>query len=154
MHIKAARKRLFAGSLIVLLSCSNNVADQEEDCTDSEALAAEQGTSRLKNWTDIYNSFRRFGHCDDGSIAEGYSDSVVRTLASRWHQLGTLDKLSSCDSEFRSFVLRHIDATTDDRDIKKLIANASKRCPAKAKTLCSEIEKQGRSVLRELGQRR
>jgi len=44
----------------------------------------------------------------------------VGTLASRWNQVGTLDGLSSSDSKFRAFVLRHIDATTDDRDIKNV----------------------------------
>jgi len=103
----------------------------------------------LKNWTEIYKSFKRFGHCDDGHIAEGYSDSIVRTLASRWNQTRRLNKLASSDSKFHAFVLRHIDATTDDRDLKKVMADAKEHCPSKAETLCREIEKHARDALRE-----
>jgi hypothetical protein len=154
MDIQVLKKSFLGTSLVLCLFCVNNARAQETTCTETEAIAAETVSSGLKSWTSIYDSFKRFGHCDDGAVAEGYSDSVVRTLASCWNQLGTLQKLASSDDKFHEFVLRHIDATTDERDIKKIITNATKRCPAKAKTICAEIEKQSRAALRDVGGQR
>jgi hypothetical protein len=46
-------------------------------------------------------------------------------------------------------VLRHIDATTDESDIKKIVANATTRCPANAKALCAEIATAAQGALRD-----
>jgi len=112
-------------------------------------MEAEDSVSALKNWDDIYRSFKRFRHCDDGAIGEGYSDSVVWLLADRWSELKTLIRLTSSDKEFRSFVLRHIDATTDKSAIEKVIANTSKHCPESAKSSCSMIEEKAKKALRD-----
>jgi hypothetical protein len=149
-EIEVLSRRSLAASLVLFLSSANNVAAQEKVCTLTEAMAAENVSARLKSWTDVYNSFKRFGHCDDGAIAEGYSDSIIRLLVSRWNLLGRLQQLASLDNSFHAFVLRHIDATADELDIKRLIGNATKRCPAKAKTLCAEVEQAARAALRDL----
>jgi hypothetical protein len=47
-------------------------------CTPAEAQAAQRRTqlpAKAGSWANVYDSFKRFGHCDDGSIAEGYSDA-------------------------------------------------------------------------------
>jgi hypothetical protein len=150
MKMEFLSKRPLAASLVLFLGCANSGAAQEKTCTQTEAMAAEDDSVRIRTWTDLHNSFKRFGHCDDGAIAEGYSDSVVRMLASRWNQLGRLRQLASSDNPFHEFVLRHIDATADEHDIKRVIGNATKRCPAKAKTLCTEVERAARNALRDL----
>jgi len=45
------------------------------------------------------------------------------------------------------------DATADPGDLEKIVANAAAHCPAHARPLCREIEKQGREALREARQR-
>jgi len=47
-------------------------------------------------------------------------------------------------------VLRHIDATDDEKDIKMLLNNARKHCPAAQSALCKKIEKAALSALKEL----
>jgi hypothetical protein len=135
--------------LSVIIFCWN-VSAQERPCVRAEAIEAESSVSRLGNWEDIYKSFKRFRHCDDGAIAEGYSDSIVRMLANRWNRLETLIKLTSSDKDFYTFVLRHIDATADKSDIKKIIINSSKHCPKTAKAICSAIEKEAREAFRDI----
>jgi hypothetical protein len=135
--------------LSIIVICWNASA-QERPCSKAEAIEAESSVSRLNNWEDIYKSFKRFQHCDDGAIAEGYSDSVVRMIAYRWSRLDALIKFASSDRDFYTFVLRHIDATTDKSEIEKVIINSSKHCPESASAMCSAIEETARKVLREL----
>lgn len=137
--------------LSIFILCLNASA-HDKLCTKAEAIEAENSVTRLNNWKDIYLSFKKYGHCDDGAIAEGYSDTVVRMLADRWDELATLNKLTSSDKEFYTFVLRHIDATADKSEIEKTITNSSKHCPKSASALCSVLEKAARKALRELEQ--
>src|SRR4030042_5394178 len=133
---------------IVVLCCE--AAAEERPCTKAEAIEAESSASLLNCWSDIYKSFERFRHCDDGAIAEGYSESVVRMLAFHWDQLEELSKLSSLDRDFFTFVIRHIDATADKSEIEKVIVNSSTQCPESASAMCSAIEETAKKVLREL----
>ncbi len=144
------RRIFIVASIFLFLSRAVYPIAQGRICTKAEAMAAEESVGRLSSWIKIYNSFKRFGHCDDGAIAEGYSDSIVRTLANRWRQLNRLSKFASSDRAFHDFVLAHIDATTDEYDLRKVLANASKRCPHQTRTLCIEIEKAARDALHDI----
>jgi len=139
--------------LIFILSiaflCGNAVAE-EGSCTKAEAMEAESSVSRLTNWEDVYKSFKKFRFCDDGAIADGYSDVVVRLLSNQWSQLKALIKLSSSDKEFFVFVVKHIDATADKSDVENIIVNSGTKCPESAKTVCSKIEKSAREALIEI----
>ena len=73
-------------------------------------------------------------------MAEGFSEAVVSQLAHRWHALADFGRKSKGDAAFRSFVLRHIDASVDENDLKLLLSNAKSRCPKDLSALCSEIQ--------------
>ena len=127
-----------------------NASAQEISCTGAEASEAEKTASSLHNWEDIHKSFKRFRHCDDGGLAEGYSVSVVRILADRWNELTMLTKLTSSDKDFYTFVLRHIDSTVPKKyKLKKIIINCNKHCPESALELCSSIKKAAEESLSE-----
>jgi len=113
-------------------------------------MEAESSVSQLNNWEDVYKSFKKFRFCDDGAIAEGYSDVVVRMLSNQWSQLGELVKPSSADKEFFVFVVKHIDATANKSEAENIIVNSSTKCPESAKIVCSEIEKSAREALKEI----
>ena len=102
---------------------------------------AENEVDYLKTWDQIYDSFKRYSACDDGAIAEGYSDAVVRMLADRRNQLSTLQTLVDRDKRFGEFVFKHIDATTDDHDLDRVVANADRHCPEGDGELCSTIRR-------------
>jgi hypothetical protein len=136
--------------ILLIISLYWNASAKERYCTKPDAIEAENSVSRLNNWEDIYKSFKRFRHCDDGAIAEGYSDSVVRMFADQWEGIETLINLTSSDQDFYTFVLRHIDATADKSEIEKIIANSSKHCPESAKAMCSAIEDAARKALRDI----
>ena len=108
-------------------------------CTTQEAMQAEESTDHLNDWNDNYDSFGRFSQCDDGGIAEGYSDAVSKLLADDWNQFPDLVRLAATDKHFQSFVLRHVDETIPAERLKKVAQNANSRCLAHAARLCRLI---------------
>jgi len=109
------------------------------ECTNQQAMQAEENTDHLNNWSDVYQSFNRFSPCDDGGIAEGYSDAVGRLLADNWDQFSDLVRLAARDNSFQSFVLRHVDETLPADTLKKIVQNAKHHCPAEAAGLCKIV---------------
>jgi hypothetical protein len=108
-------------------------------CTKEAAIKAENDTDTLTNWERVYRSFKRYGHCDDGAISEGYSDKICRLLAYDWEHISGLKKLAQKDKKFTVFVIRHIDDTVKVKDIKKIFANSIESCPAGNEALCKSI---------------
>lgn len=93
-----------------------------------------------RGWGLLYHHYRQYSACDDGFVAEGYSDAVVHLLAHDWQNLHVFAILAKSDPEFQRWALRHIDASTSDRDREKVVANAA-ACPGDASTkrLCRMI---------------
>src|SRR5258707_254492 len=129
--------------------CSSTSAQQRE-CTQTEARRAESESDTLRNWDALHNSYKRYGHCDDGAIAEGYSESVARILVDHWTTLSRLSPLASADPKFLKFVLRHLNTTLNPDDIKKVRANTITHCPSGLHTLCVDQSRQAQSALKEL----
>jgi len=125
----------------------NNVLAEEKSCSETEAMAAEDEAGSLKSWQDIYSSYKKYSHCDDGAIAEGYDDSITILLANNWGSLKDLKRLVEIDKDFLKFILRHTGATADSKDIQKVYDNASQRCPKDSSNLCSLIRKAAEDAL-------
>ena len=128
----------FLTMTFLLLSISPRIVHpQPPACDATSAWLLER--NHLQSWQQIYGSFKRYSACDDGILAEENSDAVVRMLADRWDQIPTLRTLVDRDQRFGKFVFMHIDATTDDHDLDRAIANASRRCPQGDEQLCGTI---------------
>ena len=127
--------------LIGFILLSDASADNKKHCTREEAVQAEDAVDSLNDWDSIYQVFKRFAHCDDGAISEGYSDAVGRLLADDWAHFRRLSKLCSTSKKFRRFVLKHIDETIPVDVLQKIVDNTRLNCPAGAKELCKKIEK-------------
>jgi hypothetical protein len=102
-------------------------------------MAGENSAARLADWKQIYDAFERFSHCDDGAIAEGFTESVVHLLATHWETLPQVASLESKNAAFRTFVLRHINDTADTSELKRVARLARTRCPNGHGVLCSAI---------------
>jgi hypothetical protein len=139
MRISAAilRKSVFGLALIMGLAGLAE-AETQKVCIEAEVKAAQKEADQLRDWDSVYRSFKRYGHCDEGGIAEQYSDSVSRLLARDWKHLDALLRLTS-DQGFEQFVIRHIDETMAEDEAALVIANARLRCPPEAKWLCQAI---------------
>src|SRR5580698_3776472 len=84
-----------------------------KSCSPQQAEAADAMIDQLDDWDKVHTIFVKFKQCDDGSIAEGISESVSRLLVDEWATLPSLAMLGGQDAPFKSFVLRHIDTTLD-----------------------------------------
>lgn len=139
-------KRYCIQALTVILIFGHSVSQAGDGriCTKDEAYQAESEASTVGSWSTLYTSFKRFGHCDDGAISEGYSDSVARLLTQHWDQIARLDSFAKKDRAFRLFVIRHIDDTVPIDDLKEIERNATTRCPYGLKRLCKSIAEAAR----------
>jgi hypothetical protein len=134
--------------LAIVVSCWHAEA-KGATCTKKEAIQAENSVSMLDDWDGIYKTFKKFRHCDDGAIAEGFSEVVVRMFADRWSDMRAFVQLASSDKDFCVFVRRHIDATVARHDIEKIIKNCNNLCPESALSTCTMIEQVAREALQE-----
>jgi len=73
--------RLIAVGLALFLITGARAENQAAPiCTKAAAIEAEQEADSLSDWHHIFRSFRRFSQCDDGAIAEGYSEITLERL--------------------------------------------------------------------------
>lgn len=109
-------------------------------CTKEEAIAAEMAAPAAQSWEQLHQQFKRYSHCDDGAIGEGFSESVTLLLADHWQDIRQLREIVSHDSAFRKFVIRHINETVPVERLNRIVENANKQCPRSLKDLCRDIE--------------
>jgi hypothetical protein len=109
------------------------------ECTRAQAIAAEETASTLKSWNALHSAFVSYHHCDDGAIAEGFSESVSKLLSEQWGALLQLSKLATNDRPFLKFVLSHIDETVPADRLKEIGKHAKQNCPKYERKLCESI---------------
>src|SRR5258708_37011606 len=77
--------RIISLGVILLFMTSAFASDATtRKCPKGEAMEAEKQAGSLKDWDQVYRSYKRFSQCDDGAIAEGYSESITKLLAEDW----------------------------------------------------------------------
>jgi hypothetical protein len=136
--------RISFPAMVVILLLSPRIFAQatqptHKECTPTEAKQARTEAEQLKDWKSIYHSYKQFSQCDNGDIAEEYSDSVTHQLADNWKNLDALLEITASDKEFEDFVVRHIDETMTEEEASRVISNARQHCPPKAAWLCKSI---------------
>jgi len=134
---------------VILLARNSQANAQERPCTSSEAQRADAEADTLRSWDALYKSYKRYGHCDDGGIAEGYSESVARILVDHWNTLSQLASIANKDAKFLRFVLNHVNATLNPNDIEKIKLKATTQCPSGLHALCGDLIKEAESALKE-----
>jgi hypothetical protein len=83
---KAMRIEIRLCSLIVAVGFCVTARAEKTECTRAAAMATESQPRPL-TWIALYKSFDRYGQCDDGSVAEAWSDFVATLLAEHWDTL-------------------------------------------------------------------
>jgi len=102
------------------------------------------------SWPSLLRHQRTFAPCDDGALAEDYSDAVVTLFARKWDQFGAFVALSERHPNFERWAIRHIDATASDEDLKKVMLNAASCIDdVKTQSLCRTIQEAAANALTE-----
>src|SRR3989442_5232241 len=131
---------------IVFLSAVNTACGygaqtaNQKVCTQDEGMRALDESDGLKDWDAVYRSFKRFGHCDNGAVAEGYDDSIIRLLVGDWNHFDALAHLAASDKAFEQFILGHIDELASQEQLKAIANNAKSLCPSRENYLCERIK--------------
>lgn len=127
---------------IFIVMISSNVscsANSLKICSSEDAKKAEELAGVATNWGDLYDLYRNYHQCDDGAIAEGFSESVTILLSRSWDQVDKLNYIVQKDNNFGLFVLKHIDETVPEGRIHEIADSATNRCASNAKILCAKI---------------
>jgi hypothetical protein len=139
-------RRVAAGLFVLsIYACArpNVVQAQAERPCD---IAALQAVDQLTDWNGVYDEFKRYAHCDDGALDEGWSDVVVRLLTKDWKSVSVLARLANADTKFSDFVLRHVDELMSPDEARTIVVNARTKCPRNAEKICRALaEKADRS---------
>ncbi|MEX3958798.1 hypothetical protein [Trinickia sp. EG282A] len=108
-------------------------------CSERDATAADAMVDHLDSWSKVNASLNKYGHCDDGEIAEGNSEAIARLLVDHWQTLPQLGALIRRNPSLKSFVLRHINTTLDTDDLSKIATLSATSCPAGMGPLCRDL---------------
>ncbi|HFR4564283.1 MAG: hypothetical protein E6127_11540 [Enterobacter sichuanensis] len=121
------------------------------DCDSVEEMdKADNAASAIHGWQGVYSFYENYRQCDEGYIAEGMSATIVGLLANNWKTSHQLMHLSESDRAFESWMINHINTTTNDRDLDKVVRNAADNCPEGDKAFCNQIENAAQGALKEL----
>jgi hypothetical protein len=134
-------RRMSIGSLCIILALGLGSAchARGKACSPKDAEAADAAVDGLDSWAKVEWSFKKYGHCDDGSIAEGNSGAVARLLVDHWATLPLLAERVKRDQALKKFILRHIDSTLDTDDLSRIGELASTQCPSGSAPLCRQL---------------
>lgn len=111
-----------------------------------QELDATAPSFNADDWETLYISYAKYASCDDGWLAEDYSDTVVNFLSKKWDQLDSLAKLIKTHPGFKKFVIRHLDGSVSKEEIDQIIKLSSSSCPSAQLNLCKEINQRAVAV--------
>ena len=146
------RGNLHSGLVTVaaLALLSNVCSAQISQCDSADGIRAVEQSDHLRTWDALYRSYKLIGwRCNDGALAEGYSESVARILVDHWDTLPRLAKLASRDRRFLRFVVGGVNATLDTADVEQIRKKARETCPGRFRPLCGALVKQADATAAE-----
>lgn len=128
--------------LIILIGLLWVNLSQGKTCSPAQAAAADAMVDKIDTWMGVDYTFKRWGHCDGGSITEGNSEAIARLLVDKWTTLSVLAKLIKKNPALQEFVLSHLNSTLDTNDLEKIQKLSLSACPKDLDLLCKGIEGQ------------
>lgn len=122
-----------------------------QNCPAAKYIQAEETLISARNTLDaLYQHFQIFGACDDGELAEGYSDAVAQILGQKWGQFENFPATLTSNPEFKFWILKHIDSSASVQDLKKIIVNSDKCIRDRVDTLCGPVRTAAEKSVSEL----
>ena len=132
-------KSVICALFIVSAASTANAISATSRCTQAQAIAAENESSTAESWLSLYKSFNSFEHCDDGAIAEGYSEAVARLFTLEWRSFHVMRTYVRKNKRFEKFLLRHIDGSWSIKQVEIVTKYAQQRCSHQDRQFCAQI---------------
>ena len=130
----------YFGLWLVAIFCSSTALADTRVCTADEAQKAEAVSGVATSWKQLHRQFRQFAHCDDGDIAEGFSESTTLLLADHWETIRQMEPMIASDPPFRKFIVRHVDDSVPAERLLRITRNAGEQCPRNLTDFCQDIQ--------------
>jgi len=128
--------------IAIALGAANHVlAYGTPQCPRDKAIKALSAAADIRSWRELFNAYLDYSVCDNGAIAEGFSDSVGRLLSAdpvRWSELAGFVRR---DDRFLDLIVRHIDETIPATTFDSIEQNAREKCPESARNICQTVLK-------------
>ena len=138
--------------LIFALACLPlSAAFAQEKCSTQMSMQADDSLVHARrSWPLLLQHQRKFHSCDDGALADGYSEAVTHLLAQRWDKFETLATIANKNPSFKRWAIRHIDASAAQDNLNAIILNTV-TCPSDAtiERLCQAIRHAASEALAE-----
>jgi hypothetical protein len=119
-----------------------------QTCRRADADRAVRAADQLTTWDAVSVARRHYAHCDDGSIAEGFSEAIARLLTDRWSALPELAQAMQKDPPLQAFVVRHLNSTLDTGDLESIARQAAQACPRGQAPLCRQLRAAANDALK------
>ena len=134
----------YAFWLFVVLLPGYQIA-QAFNCPDDKS--AEEATDRLHSWDNVYQFFKRYRNCLDGSVAEGAGDKIQLLWADHWSTLPEMIALTNKDRAFKEFIWQRIgDEDSPRGEFDRVVRHARGECPQEATSFCSAVLSEAEKV--------
>ncbi|MCG8668627.1 MAG: hypothetical protein MI867_04375 [Pseudomonadales bacterium] len=122
-----------------LLGCAKASESNIQSCSSELAFIAEKELSNINslNWSSLYLLYSKYKICDDGSIAEGFSNAVVSHLGNIPVETSIMEETP----QFADFVLNHVGKNMSVTEYQQILTNISScsRTNAFCKKLMTEL---------------
>jgi len=123
--------------LVLLTMAFAAGAFAQKPCSANDAATAEKVVDRVVNWDQLYKAFQDYRHCDQGPVADVYTDALMRCLV-EWKQVDALAGTMQKDKDYHDFIFRHLRAASGE-DQKSVFARAKMSCPKGLEPWCGEL---------------
>ena len=118
---------------------------QAHDCPNAQM--AEEATDQLHSWRHVYQFFKKYRKCYDGSVAEGAEDKIQLLWADHWSTLPEMIAFTKKDREFKQFIWKRISDEDFPRDeFERVVRHARTECPQVATNFCQAILSEAEKV--------
>jgi hypothetical protein len=129
-----------SAALLALCLAIAAPAMAQKTCTKADSAAAEKAIDRVLAWPAMHKTWKDYGHCDTGQVADLFTEALLRLIVGNWPKIAELEPTFSSDVPYREWILARIAggamAKGDVDDVHDLTQNS---CPKSQKRLCEAL---------------
>ena len=111
---------------------------QDKACRPADAASAEKSIDRVVNFQQLYKAFQDHRHCDQGQVAEVFTEALLRCIV-EWKGVEGLAGPMEKDPDYRAFVFRHLQSPAAQGDLQSIYSRAKMNCPKALEGWCAEL---------------
>ena len=118
---------------IVCAALATAPALAQKDCG-----SADKAVDKVVSYPSLYRAYKDYGHCDKGPVEETFTDAILRLMV-QWKDVDTLAADVQRDSEYKSFLYKHLRSPAAKEDRDSVHSRAKSSCPMTQGPFCAEL---------------